>query len=120
MDEPESMYSSAHRLKLLFDHGHRPSHMRVRKSLGGTETPSTRSDLHQWVRDRIHLPSGQEQALLDAIDNVFMQHERLWQQSKQEAIQAVSAGFTDSLNRCREELPAREPTVSSIPRYLRD
>ena len=62
--------------------------MRVRKSFdvdaGGP--PQTRSDLHQWVRDRMHLPAGQEQALLDAIDSVFMKHERLWQQSKQEAI----------------------------------
>ena len=120
MDGPESMYTSAHRLKLFVHHGHRPSHMRVRKSLDGSETPSTRSDLHQWVRDRIHLPSGQEQALLDAIDNVFMQHERLWQQSKQEAIQAVSAGFTDRLNRLREELSARDATVSSIARYFED
>jgi GGDEF domain-containing protein len=73
--------------------------MRVRKSFD-IETgaaPQTRSELHQWVRDRLHLPAGQEQALLDAIDSVFMMHERLWQQSKHEAIQAVSAGFTDRL-----------------------
>jgi len=116
------MNSSAHRLKLLVDHGQRPSHMRVRKSLDtdASATPNTRSELHQWVRDRIHLPAGQEQALVDAIDNVFMQHERLWQQSKQEAIQAVSAGFTDRLNRLREELSARDATVSSIARYFED
>ncbi len=122
MDGPEGMNSSAHRLKLLVDHGQRPGHMRVRKSLDtdAGATPSTRSELHQWVRDRIHLPAGQEQALIDAIDNVFMQHERLWQQSKQEAIQAVSAGFTDRLNRLREELSARDATVSSIARYFED
>ena len=122
MDGPDGMNSSAHRLKLLVDHGQRPSHMRVRKSLDtdASATPNTRSELHQWVRDRIHLPAGQEQALVDAIDNVFMQHERLWQQSKQEAIQAVSAGFTDRLNRLREELSARDATVSSIARYFED
>ena len=96
--------------------------MRVRKSFefDTDGTPQTRSDLHQWVRDRLHLPAGQEQALLEAIDNVFMMHERLWQQSKQEAIQAVSAGFTDRLNRLREELSARDATVSSIARYFED
>jgi diguanylate cyclase (GGDEF)-like protein len=96
--------------------------MRVRKSFD-FETgaaPQTRSELQQWVRDRVHLPAGQEQALLDAIDNVFMKHERLWQQSKQEAIRAVSAGFTDRLNRLREELSARDATVSSIARYFED
>jgi GGDEF domain-containing protein len=96
--------------------------MRVRKSIdfGASQTPKTRSDLHQWVRDRLHLPAGQEQALLDAVDEVFMTHERLWQQSKQEAIQAVSAGFTDRMNRLREELSARDATVSSIARYFED
>jgi PleD family two-component response regulator len=96
--------------------------MRVRKSFDVESgyPPQTRSDLHQWVRDRMHLPAGQEQALLDAIDSVFMKHERLWQQSKQEAIQAVSAGFTDRLNRLRDELTARDATVSSIARYFED
>ncbi len=96
--------------------------MRVRKSFdfNTAAAPQTRSDLHQWVRDRMHLPAGQEQALLDAIDGVFMKHERLWQQSKQEAIQAVSAGFTDRLNRLRDELSARDATVSSIARYFED
>ena len=96
--------------------------MRVRKSFDfqTAATPQTRSELHQWVRNRMHLPAGQEQALLDAIDNVFMKHERLWQQSKQEAIQAVSAGFTDRMNRLRDELSARDATVSSIARYFED
>ena len=64
--------------------------------------------------------AAQEQPLLDAIDSVFLQHERLWQQSKQEAIQAVSAGFTERMNRMRDELSARDATVSSIASYFED
>jgi len=96
--------------------------MRVRKGFDPETgvTPQTRSELHQWVRERLHLPAGQEQALLEAIDSVYMMHERLWQQSKHEAIQAVSAGFTDRLNRLRDELSARDATVSSISRYFED
>lgn len=96
--------------------------MRMRKTTeaGDIAMPETRSDLHQWVRDRLHLPVGQEQALLEAIDRVFLQHERLWQQSKQEAIQAVSAGFTERMNRLRQELSARDATVSSIAKYFED
>jgi diguanylate cyclase (GGDEF)-like protein len=41
-------------------------------------------------------------------------------QSKQEAIQAVSAGFTERLNRLRDELSARDATVSSIAKYFED
>ena len=87
---------------------------------GDTAMPETRSDLHQWVRERFRLPGTQEQELLDAIDRVFLQHERLWQQSKQEAIQAVSAGFTERMNRLRQELSARDATVSSIAKYFED
>ena len=66
----------------------------MRKQIPDAEAPATRSELHQWVRQQFRLPPHQEQILLEAIDKVFLQHERLWQQSKQEAIQAVSAGFT--------------------------
>jgi GGDEF domain-containing protein len=96
--------------------------MRMRKPTGAAPdtAPHSRSELHQWVRDRLHLTANQEQSLLDAIDAVFLQHERLWQQSKQEAIQAVSAGFTERMNRMREELSARDATVSSIAKYFED
>ena len=87
---------------------------------GEATNPETRSELHQWVRQRLHLPVHQEQSLLEAIDNVFLLHERLWQQSKQEAIQAVSAGFTERMNRMREELSARDATVSSIAKYFEE
>src|SRR5215217_9403354 len=96
--------------------------MRMRRTATTDEAamPGTRSELHQWVRERLHLPDAQEHTLLEAIDGVFLQHERLWQQSKQEAIQAVSAGFTERMNRMREELSARDATVSSIARYFED
>jgi diguanylate cyclase (GGDEF)-like protein len=94
--------------------------MRARKVIQTGSQPETRSDLHQWVRERLHLPTAQEQALLDAIDSVFLQHERLWQQSKQEAIQAVSSGFGERMARLRDELQARDATVSSIARYFED
>src|SRR5688572_5554629 len=96
--------------------------MRMRKpaSPGDPAVPDTRSELHQWVRDRLHLGAAQEQALLEAIDSVFLQHERLWQQSKEEAIQAVSTGFTERMNRMRDELSARDATVSSIAKYFED
>jgi diguanylate cyclase (GGDEF)-like protein len=56
--------------------------------------------------------------LLSAIDAVFTRHERLWQESKHEAIQALSAGFADKMARVKTELSARDATVSSISRYF--
>src|SRR5919106_4465307 len=94
--------------------------MRARKVIQTGASPETRSELHQWVRERLHLPVHQEHWLLEAIDNVFSKHERRWQQSKEEAIQAVSAGFTERMNKMREELSARDATVSSISKYFEE
>src|SRR6476620_5098033 len=80
--------------------------------------PQTRSELQGWVRDVLHLESPVEQALLVAIDGVFTRHERLWQESKHEAIQALSAGFADKMSRVKTELSAKDATVSSISRYF--
>jgi diguanylate cyclase (GGDEF)-like protein len=94
--------------------------MRKPASFGEPAPPESRSELHGWVRDRLHLSGTQEQALLDAIDNVLGRQERRWQQSKEEAMQAVCAGFSERLNRLRDELSARDATVSSIARYFED
>jgi diguanylate cyclase (GGDEF)-like protein len=96
--------------------------MRRRRTVGldAESTPETRSDLQRWVRGHLPLSTSHEQALLEAIDGVFLQHERLWQQSKQEAIQAVSVGFTERLNRVRQELSARDATVSSNSKYFEE
>src|SRR5947199_9944254 len=83
-----------------------------------TLPPQTRHDLQAWVREHLHLPPNLETSLLAAIDAVFTRHERLWQESKQEAIQALSAGFTDKLTNVKRELSARDATVSSISRYF--
>jgi diguanylate cyclase (GGDEF)-like protein len=80
--------------------------------------PQTRHDLQAWVREHLRLQSHQEEALLAAIDAVFTRHERLWQESKQEAIQALSAGFAEKMARVKTELSAKDATVSSISRYF--
>jgi GGDEF domain-containing protein len=80
--------------------------------------PQTRNELQQWVRDTLRLSPHLESALLDAIDAVFTRHERLWQESKHEAIQALSAGFADKMARVQTELSAKDATVSSISRYF--
>jgi diguanylate cyclase (GGDEF)-like protein len=80
--------------------------------------PQTRSELQHWVREHLRLPAAQETALLTAIDAVFTRHERLWQESKHEAIQALSAGFADKMARVKTELSAKDATVSSISRYF--
>jgi GGDEF domain-containing protein len=80
--------------------------------------PQTRSELQTWIRDQLRLPAAVESTLLSAIDVVFSRHERLWQESKQEAIQALSSGFADKMARVKNELSAKDATVSSISCYF--
>jgi diguanylate cyclase (GGDEF)-like protein len=80
--------------------------------------PQTRTDLQAWVREQLKLPSALETSLLAAIDSVFSRHERLWQESKHEAIQALSAGFAEKMSHVQTELSAKDATVSSISRYF--
>jgi GGDEF domain-containing protein len=93
--------------------------MRVDKVTSAAEPqPQTRSELQAWVRTHLTLPAAVEASLLTAIDAVFTRHERLWQESKQEAIQALSSGFADKMAHVQTELSAKDATVSSISRYF--
>jgi len=92
--------------------------MRPDKLQSSGTQPQTRNELHVWVRETLRLPPQLETELLAAIDAVFTRHERLWQESKHEAIQALSAGFADKMAKVKHELRARDATVSSISRYF--
>jgi diguanylate cyclase (GGDEF)-like protein len=92
--------------------------MRSEKAPAGQAQPQTRNELQCWVREQLKLPAALETSLLSAIDAVFSRHERLWQESKHEAIQALSAGFADKMSHVQTELSAKDATVSSISRYF--
>ena len=80
--------------------------------------PQTRNELEQWVREQLTLAPALEASLVAAIDAVLTRHERLWQESKQEAIQAMSAGFAEKMAQVQTELSTKDATVSSISRYF--
>ncbi|HEX3646224.1 MAG TPA: GGDEF domain-containing protein [Vicinamibacterales bacterium] len=84
----------------------------------GPAQPQTRSELQAWVRDRLALAPTLEQSLLTAIDAVFARQERLWQESKQDAITALATGFAEKMSDVASELSARDATVNSISRYF--
>lgn len=92
--------------------------MRPQRAVPSDPLPQTRNELQVWVRRQLSLPPHLEAALIDAFDSVFSRHERLWQESKQEAIQALSAGFADKMARASNELEAKDATVSSIASYF--
>jgi diguanylate cyclase (GGDEF)-like protein len=92
--------------------------MRPEKVRTSTAQPQTRHELHAWIHDHLHVAPHLEQLLLEAIDGVFRRQERLWQESKEEAVRALSSGFADKMTAVTHELNARDATVSSIARYF--
>jgi PleD family two-component response regulator len=92
--------------------------MRSHKKLGNPPAPKTFAELQTWIRERLELPAELESDLLDAIESVLLRHEHLWQDSKQDAIKALSEGFAEKMARVQRELNAREATVSSISTYF--
>jgi len=78
----------------------------------------TLAELVRWIRRDSGVSDDQAERLVEAVEQVFSRHETLWQQSKEEALQAMSVGFADRMRRMREELAARDTTVSSITRYF--
>ena len=92
--------------------------MRPEKAASTAAQPQSRQELSRWVHDHLRLSSWAESELLTAIDVVFTRHERLWQESKQDAIQALSAGFAEKLANVQRELNVKDATVSSISHYF--
>jgi diguanylate cyclase (GGDEF)-like protein len=80
--------------------------------------PQSRAELQAWVHEHLQLTAAAEAELFSIVDAVFIRHERLWQESKHEAIQALSAGFADKMARVKTELSARDATVNSISSYF--
>jgi len=80
--------------------------------------PETLNELQRWIRERLRLPAHLESELLAAIEVVFTRHERLWQESKQEAVQALSSGFAEQMAHVRQELNAKDAKTSNIAHYF--
>jgi len=80
--------------------------------------PRTLAELLRWIQHDSGVSREHATPLVEAIEQVFGHHELLWQQSKEEALQAMSTGFADRMRRMREELAARDTTVSSVTRYF--
>jgi GGDEF domain-containing protein len=80
--------------------------------------PQTRNELHDWIRAELPVSAEGAEKLWAAINAVFAHQQRLWQESKDEAVRALSAGFAEKLALLKAELTAKDVTVSSIAEYF--
>ena len=86
----------------------------------GDRPPRTTSELKTWVQEHLALDPERERELLAAVDQVLGQQRQLLEQSKADAIRAMSEGFAQKLADVQRELTEKESTVNTIARYFEE
>ena len=85
-----------------------------------TGAPRTTADLRQWVREHLNLDEQTSIALFAMVEQVIARHRQLIEESKHEAIRALSEGFAAKMARLQHQLTEKDVTVSNIARYFEE
>jgi diguanylate cyclase (GGDEF)-like protein len=85
-----------------------------------TGSPRTTADLRQWVREHLHLDEATSVALFSQVEQVIARQRQLIEESKHEAIRALSEGFAAKMERLQHQLTEKDVTVSNIARYFEE
>ena len=95
-----------------------PEEMTIR--LAKLSMPRTLDDLRDWVRQNLKIDLLAEMQLFEAIDQVIARQRQMVEESKTDAIQALTEGFTAKLSRLQAQLCEKDVTVSNVARYFED
>jgi diguanylate cyclase (GGDEF)-like protein len=82
--------------------------------------PRSTAELRAWVRRRLSLSAQRESELFQAIEHVVANQRQLIEESKHEAIRALSEGFATKLEKLQHQLSEKDVTVSNIARYFEE
>ena len=85
-----------------------------------TGEPRTTADLRQWVRANLALSDEATMALFSTVEQVIARQRQLIEESKHEAIRALSEGFAAKMERLQHQLTEKDVTVSNIARYFEE
>jgi diguanylate cyclase (GGDEF)-like protein len=80
----------------------------------------TTAELREWVQSRLNLEPALSAELLRRIEEVLLRQRQLVEESKQDAIRAMSEGFAAKMERLQRQLMEKDITVSNIARYFED
>jgi diguanylate cyclase (GGDEF)-like protein len=82
--------------------------------------PRTTADLRDWVQARLDLEAERAAELLRRVEEVVARQRQLVEESKLDAIRALSEGFAAKMERLQRQLTEKDVTVSNIARYFED
>jgi diguanylate cyclase (GGDEF)-like protein len=91
-----------------------------RRGASTDDIPQSTSDLREWVRRSLTLDTQEQARLLEVIDQVLLNQRQLLEESKHEAIRAMSEGFAEKMSRLQRQLTEKDVTVSNIARYFEE
>jgi diguanylate cyclase (GGDEF)-like protein len=80
----------------------------------------TTAELRDWVQEKLNLDPTLAGELLQRVDEVVARQRQLVEESKHDAIQALSEGFAAKMDRLQRQLTEKDVTVSNIARYFED
>ena len=90
------------------------------RSRRGHKVPPHYAHLRQWIREHLKLDNALSTALFSIIDRVIARQRQLIEESKHEAIQALSEGFAAKMEKFQHQLTEKDVTVSNIARYFEE
>jgi diguanylate cyclase (GGDEF)-like protein len=82
--------------------------------------PRTTAELRAWVRQHLGLADERAAALFEMTDHVIARQRQLVEESKHDAIRALSEGFAAKMERLQHQLTEKDVTVSNIARYFEE
>jgi len=84
------------------------------------QEPRTTADLRDWVQGQLGLQPDRTAELLSRVDEVVARQRQLVEESKADAIRALSEGFATKMERLQRQLSEKDVTVSNIARYFEE
>ena len=84
------------------------------------DLPRTTAELRAWVMGRLGLSQDRAAELVRAVESVIAGQRQLIEESKLEAIRALTEGFADKMERLQMQLSEKDVTVSNIARYFEE
>jgi diguanylate cyclase (GGDEF)-like protein len=80
----------------------------------------TTAELREWVQAQLGLDPSRTAELLQRIEEVVSRQRQLVEESKHDAIRAMSEGFALKMDRLQRQLTEKDVTVSNIARYFEE
>src|SRR4026208_1349463 len=81
---------------------------------------TTTAELRQWISTQLGLDSAMAAELVQRIEDLVARQRQLIEESKHDAIRALSEGFAAKMERLQRQLTEKDVTASNIARYFED